>query len=59
MAQALNVGDGVELKTGGAKMTVVSIQDQGGDVRCVWFGKDGKPENGVFPQAALRAKGKK
>ena len=58
MAQELNVGDVVELNSGGPKMTVVSIQ-QGGDARCTWLTPDGKQESGVFPQAALRAKGKK
>ena len=40
MAQELNIGDVVELNSGGPKMTVASIQPE--DVRCVWFGRDAK-----------------
>ena len=57
MAQELNVGDVVELNSGGPKMTVVSIQ-QGGDARCTWLTPDGKQESGVFPKPryALKAR---
>ena len=57
MAQELNIGDVVELNSGGPKMTVASIQPE--DVRCVWFGCDAKSESSVFPLVALRAKGNK
>jgi len=58
MAQALKIGDVVQLNSGGPKMTVAGLQSD--TVRCVWFSPDGKPENGVFPLDALRpSKGKK
>ena len=59
MAQALKIGDIVQLNSGGPKMTVAGLQSDGA-VRCVWFSPDGKQESGVFPPDALRpSKGKK
>ena len=47
-------GDVVQLNSGGPKMTVVAVQSDG-TLSCVWFHEDGKQENGVFAQVALRA----
>jgi uncharacterized protein YodC (DUF2158 family) len=35
-------------------MTVEAVQSDG-TLRCVWFHEDGKQDNGVFAQVALRA----
>jgi len=47
-------GDVVQLNSGGPKMTVAAVQSDG-TLRCVWFHEDGKQDNGVFAQVALRA----
>jgi uncharacterized protein YodC (DUF2158 family) len=47
-------GDVVQLNSGGPKMTVAVVQTDG-TLRCVWFTADGKQDNGVFSQVALRA----
>jgi uncharacterized protein YodC (DUF2158 family) len=47
-------GDVVQLNSGGPKMTVVAVQSDG-TLRCIWFQEDGKQDNGVFVQVALRA----
>ena len=47
-------GDVVQLNSGGPRMTVVAVQSDG-TLRCVWFQEDGKQDNGVFAQVALRA----
>jgi uncharacterized protein YodC (DUF2158 family) len=53
MANSLKVGDIVQLKSGGPKMTVTDIY-QDGRVGCVWFvGADQK--EGTFPPDAVQA----
>ena len=54
MDTSFKPGDVVQLNSGGPKMTVVSVQSDG-TLRCVWFQEDGKQDNGVFAQVALRA----
>jgi uncharacterized protein YodC (DUF2158 family) len=52
MAETFVVGDEVQLKSGGAVMTIERI-DHDDDVRCVWFeGK--KVQRGTFVAATLR-----
>jgi uncharacterized protein YodC (DUF2158 family) len=50
MADAINVGDVVQLKSGGPRMTVSSID--GRDVYCEWFAAT-KRETGVFQVETL------
>lgn len=51
MSDQLKVGDLVKLKSGGVKMTIEEINDDG-DVSCVWF--DGtQPQRGAFPAITL------
>lgn len=45
------LGDVVELRSGGPQMTVTGTS-QSGWVMCSWF-KDGKYESGTFPPEAL------
>jgi uncharacterized protein YodC (DUF2158 family) len=54
MDLAFKPGDVVQLNSGGPKMTVEAVQSDG-MLRCVWFHEDGKRDNGVFAQVALRA----
>ena len=49
----MNIGDEVQLKSGGPRMTVTAIHE-GGDVSCSWFDDKGNRQGGSFPQAALR-----
>ena len=53
MDTSFKPGDVVQLNPGGPKMTVAVQSD--GTLRCVWFHEDGKQDNGVFAQVALRA----
>lgn len=47
------VGDVVELKSGGPKMTVEDAESWPGKAKCVWFeGTQAKDE--IFPVATLR-----
>ena len=53
---AFKIGDVVELKSGGPRMTVTGHgQDGNGNVRanCTWFDKDHNEKNGAFPPEAL------
>lgn len=45
------VGDTVQVKSGGPVMTVAKIED--GKAHCHWFGSQGKQEFGVFPVVVL------
>ena len=50
------VGDVVQLKSGGPKMTIInvtSLLDSVG-IECAWF-DDNKPASHIFPPAALSA----
>ena len=48
---AINVGDTVQLKSGGPVMTV-RFFEEGGDANCDWFDKE-KPMNATFPLTSL------
>jgi uncharacterized protein YodC (DUF2158 family) len=52
----LNVGDCVQLKTGGCLMTVGRIIDSATakDVDCVWFNDTGELKTGRFAREVLR-----
>lgn len=50
-----NVGDVVRLKSGGPKMTVDDVFQEG-NMRCQWFAGS-KLEYGVFPAASLEPAG--
>ncbi len=51
--EQLQQGDIAELKTGGPKMTIVSLDGSSGEALCVWF--EGKNRNEeIFDVAALR-----
>ena len=57
MAEQFDVGDVVQLKSGGPIMTVSGISQlsSGGEaVRCQWFEKN-KPMRGAFKAAMLKA----
>ena len=54
MDTSFKPGDVVQLNSGGPKMTLESVQNDG-TLRCVWFQEDGKRDSGVFAQVALRA----
>jgi uncharacterized protein YodC (DUF2158 family) len=50
-----NLGDVVQLKSGGPAMTITSIEDEGG-FYCIWF--DGnKQTGGTFKGVVLKAYG--
>ena len=52
MAENIEKGDVVQLKSGGPKMTVTETKDRYGNVACVWF--DGtKQVYGSFPMETL------
>jgi uncharacterized protein YodC (DUF2158 family) len=56
MTQGFKVGDIVQLKSGGPKMTVVDVEraPRGQlQVRCTWFTKQDLMEQGTFPADAL------
>ena len=51
-SEAFEVGDKVQLKSGGPVMTVVLADNQ--DATCVWFDEKQAKQNAVFPAAALK-----
>jgi uncharacterized protein YodC (DUF2158 family) len=48
----MKVGDLVELKSGGPKMTV-SLLDNG-EAHCVWFDHDHNERRGKYPEGSLK-----
>jgi uncharacterized protein YodC (DUF2158 family) len=57
MAHAFKIGEIVQLKSGGPKMTVIEIAEgnmtiRAGQIRCSWFA-GAKNETGWFPPDAL------
>ncbi len=58
MANTFQVGDVVQLRSGGPKMTVIAAGPDGNgkpEVWCTWFPeKNGKPEHGSFPVEAIQ-----
>ncbi len=47
------VGEVVQLKSGGPKMTVSSSGNDSDSVECTWFDDDNKPQYFTFPASAL------
>ena len=55
MSEQFEAGDVVQLKSGGERMTIEAI-DEDGYVSCVWF--EGKqPQRGAFAAATLQKAG--
>ena len=55
MSEQFEVGDVVQIKSGGERMTIEEI-DEDGNVSCVWF--EGKqPQRGAFAAATLQKAG--
>ena len=52
MPQQFQIGDVVQLKSGGPTMTVVG--EHQGDLLCRWFANESVPKDGSFPAAALK-----
>ena len=59
MAETFNVGDVVELKSGGPKMTVTDFGPDSGKVPTVWVSwfEGGDAKTGAFPAAAVQRSG--
>lgn len=55
MSNGIAVGDVVQLKSGGPKMTVVSIGDDYGQMQawCEWFDSKQEPKTGGFALTSL------
>lgn len=53
MANSFSAGDVVQLKSGGPRMTILWIDDNG-NATCSWFDKSGKALEQVFPLASLQ-----
>jgi uncharacterized protein YodC (DUF2158 family) len=55
MTNGIKVGDVVQLKSGGPKMTVTSLGQDGGVLSawCSWFDAKHKECSGVFPVTSL------
>ena len=50
----INVGDVVQLKSGGPPMTVTEIGENNNEVYCEWFDKKGEPQGRHFMIEALK-----
>ena len=50
----MEIGDIVRLKSGGPKMTIVSIDESAG-ASCTWFDRNGKRHESVFALATVEA----
>ncbi len=57
MTDVLDVGDVVQIKSGGSKMTIESVTKDGGYVSCVWSDKDGEIQRGEFSAKVLSKSG--
>ncbi len=57
MAEQFNIGDTVELKSGGPLMTITG-QEKGNkgnqQVMCTWFDREQNMKTGVFPVQAIQ-----
>lgn len=47
------IGDIVQLKSGGPKMTISSLRDSANDYFCIWF-KGANKESGYFKDEILK-----
>lgn len=54
---AFQVGDVVQLNSGGPFMTVTVVEDtsKGSKLHCVWF-HDNRQDSGVYPEAAVKSR---
>ena len=52
-SEKINVGDVVQLKSGGPQMTVSGFSNVNGDAICQWF-HNGNPNRGSYPANALK-----
>ncbi|QHS36123.1 DUF2158 domain-containing protein [Alcaligenes faecalis] len=50
-----NVGDVVQLKSGGPEMTVIDKSQEGSNVKCMWFVTDNRARTQSIPAVALMA----
>lgn len=50
-----NVGDVVQLKSGGPEMTVIDKNQEGSNVKCLWFVIDNRARTQSIPAVALMA----
>lgn len=47
------IGDIVQLKSGGNLMTVTGYDRKNGQVMCDWIADDGSPQDSTYPELAL------
>ncbi|MGF7466538.1 YodC family protein [Alcaligenes nematophilus] len=50
---AFKVGDVVQLKSGSPEMTVIDMNQEGSDVKCMWFVIDNSARTQSIPAVAL------
>jgi len=50
-----NIGDKVQLKSGGPEMTVTWINDDSGILRCTWRGDSNELQAAEFPESSVHA----
>lgn len=55
MAEQVKIGDVVQLKSGGPRMTIVHVPDDGKYIKCLWHTDNGAVAEYVFPSEALVA----
>ena len=53
MDEQVKVGDVIRLKSGGHKMVVSSVSEDGKYIKCVWHTDTGAPAEHVFPAEVL------
>ena len=55
MSESLNPGDVVQVKSGGPKMTVITVGDNYGSpvVWCEWFDEKGEPKKSSFAPSSV------
>jgi len=47
------IGDIVQLKSGGPKMTVIEVREEN-EILCTWFDEKNKQEGGIFLSETLK-----
>ncbi len=53
MPESFKVGDVVELKSGGPRMTIAEPNGSGDGYNCIWFDKDLVPQARIFKTGVL------